>query len=154
MSLTIRKGSDSVMDQIYMMGFDAWSDGASEEDYLNGCRNSEKYKKGTWYILLDGPQMVSSLIVYNFGETEFGIGSISTPVNLRNRGFASKLIFEVIAEIESEFKKPIFFLYSDISPEFYRRFGFNKISKSAQKYDHSVCMVRGKSSLTTIPEYF
>ncbi len=141
MSLTIRKGSDSDMDQIYMMGYDAWSDGTSEEDYLNGCRNSTKYKKGTWYILLDGLQMVSSLIVYNFGENVFGIGSISTPINLRTKGFASKLIFEVIAEIENEFIKPIFFLYSDISPEFYKKFGFNVVSKSGQKYDHSVCMV-------------
>lgn len=124
MSLTIRKGSDPDMDQIYMMGFDVWSDGASEKDYLNGCRNSEKYKKGTWYILTEGLKLVSSLILYNFGDNEFGIGSISTPLPLRNQGFASQLIFGVITEIENKFKEPTFFLYSDFAPEFYKKFGY------------------------------
>ncbi len=63
MSLTIRKASDLELDQVYMMGFDTWSQGSSEEDYLNACRASSKYKKGTWFILVDNQQMQSSLII-------------------------------------------------------------------------------------------
>lgn len=39
------------MDAVYMMGFDVWSDGTAMDVYLQECRSSEKYKKGTWYVL-------------------------------------------------------------------------------------------------------
>ncbi|CDT76483.1 hypothetical protein VCR29J2_50063 [Vibrio coralliirubri] len=34
------------------------------DGYLTGCRNSEKYLSGTWYVLVEKDRVVSSLIVY------------------------------------------------------------------------------------------
>ena len=72
--LVARLAKTEEFDRIYMMGFDVWSDGASEEDYLVGCRASPKYAKGTWYVLANEDQLVSSLITYNLGPNIIGIG--------------------------------------------------------------------------------
>lgn len=43
-----------------MMGYDAWSDGLSADDYLEQCLSSPKYSQGTWYVLEDGGGLVST----------------------------------------------------------------------------------------------
>ena len=148
------------LDQIYMMGIDAWSEGSSEREYLDGCRNSPKYKKGTWYVLLENNEPISSLITYNFDEDFIGIGSISTPKSLQGRGYASSLISGVIDLFLSKNKNAIFYLYADISPLFYERFGFKHLSKEFQKHEGSICMVRSSEQFISelvpesVPKYF
>lgn len=60
----VRKAELHELDAIYTMGFDVWGDGLTLDDYLAGCRNSEKYLSGTWYVLVEKDRVVSSLIVY------------------------------------------------------------------------------------------
>lgn len=154
-----REAAENELDQIYMMGFDVWAEGLSE-DYLRECRKSPKYKRGTWFVLLEDDQLVSSLIVYSLGENQFGIGSIATPENFRNKGYASRIIKDVIQKIENKSPKAILFLYSDINPEFYEKFNFCKLPISTQRYETTICMIRGRniekylSDKRFIPEYF
>ncbi len=61
----VRKADLHELDTIYTMGFDVWGDGLTLDDYLTGCRKSEKYLSGTWYVLIEKDRVVSSLIVYS-----------------------------------------------------------------------------------------
>ncbi len=60
----------------------------------------------------------------------------------RNRGYASELINAVIAELDKISNQPTYFLYADISSEFYLKFGFSKLDQTLQKYKESTCMIR------------
>ncbi len=154
-----RKADQSEFDQIFMMGLDAWAEGA-ETEYLADCRTSAKYARGNWYVLEnESGALISSLIVYRLGSNEYGIGSIATPKALRKQGHASRLISDVLQQIEEESPEAIIFLYSDIEPEFYERFNFVRIPPLAQRYKTTTCMVRGKdigkfSDKMDTPEYF
>lgn len=103
--------------------------------------------------------LISSLIVYNLGKDRYGIGSIATPKALRKRGHASKIISDVLEQIEDKSPAAAIFLYSDIEPEFYERFNFARMPQLAQRYKTTTCMVRGEdtgkfSDKTDTPEYF
>jgi hypothetical protein len=147
-------------DQIYMMGYDAWSGGSTKRDYLNLCKNSPKYKKGQWYVLKDGDQLLSSLIIYRLEENVFGLGSISTPIFLRKKGYASKLISRIIELLENDLNASAMFLYSDIESKFYEKFDFEKLPQIHQRYKETSCMVRVQdlneflNSGMKLPEYF
>ncbi len=154
-----RKAEREEFDAIFMMGIDAWSSGTVDE-YLTTCYTSQKYKQGCWYVLDAGEGvLVSSLIVYKIDTNTYGIGSIATPKELRNQGHATKLISDVIQDIEQKSPEAIIFIYSDIHPEFYKRFNFIQLSISAQRYTETTCMVRGKSAdfftdNASTPKYF
>lgn len=91
---TLRKIREAIkedMIEIYKMGFDVWGDNQAYEEYITICQDSNKYKKGKWYVLeaTDTKQLLSSLIVYelNLSEDQIvkGIGSIATPLYLRKK---------------------------------------------------------------------
>ncbi len=156
----VRKADLSELDQIYLMGADVWADD-TEAKYLEACRSSSKYTRGTWYVLADeNGKLTCSLIVYKFGPDQFGIGSIATMLSERKQGHASKLIAGVLEAIAQESSKATVFLYSDIEPKFYERFGFVRLPPIAQRYLKTTCMVRSAdidkfiSDKTTTPEYF
>lgn len=154
-----RKAEQNDFDLIFMMGFDTWAEG-SESDYLTHCRASTKYARGNWYVLEnENGNLVSSLILYRLAPNEYGIGSIATVNNLRTQGYASKLIYDVLQQIDQASPGSIIFLYSDIKPEFYKRFNFVQIPQAAQRYKTTTCMVRGMdigkfSNQEITPEYF
>ena len=155
-----RKAHQSELDQIYMMGFDVWAEGACE-DYLTACRSSPKYKRGTWYVLeTENGHLITSLIVYALAPDQFGIGSIATPKHLRRQGNASQLISDVIRQIEQASPGATIFLYADIGPDFYERFNFARLPPHAQRYGTTTCMVRGENTAKLFsdniatPEYF
>ena len=124
----VRKAELDELDTIYTMGFDVWGDGLTLDDYLIGCRNSEKYLSGTWYVLVKKDRVVSSLIVYSdmFGLAKgcFGIGSVATPQELRYQGYASELINLVKTELFARHTCKALYLHSDIEHQFYNRLGF------------------------------
>ncbi|MFA0134662.1 GNAT family N-acetyltransferase [Vibrio splendidus] len=124
----LRKAQLHELDSIYTMGFDVWGGGLTLDDYLAGCRNSEKYLSGTWYVLVEKDRVVSSLIVYRdmFGLAKgcFGIGSVATPQELRHQGYASELINLVKTELFTRHNCKALYLHSDIEHQFYNRLGF------------------------------
>ena len=42
----IRTADAKDLDDIFMMGFDVWSEGQSKANYIKDCHLSPKYKKG------------------------------------------------------------------------------------------------------------
>ena len=137
-----RKALVTEFDEIYRMGFDAWADEMTEGQYMEACRNSTKYQKGQFYVLTNpqGP-LLSSLIIYPFTEFSYGIGSLATPPSLRKQGFASALLKDVLRELDLRKVQQVF-LYADIAPEFYERFGFQMLPLELQTKEFSICMVR------------
>jgi N-acetylglutamate synthase-like GNAT family acetyltransferase len=155
--MKLREATQAEMNDIFMMGFDAWSEDMTKESYLESCTNSPKYQKGTWWLLENSnSELLCSLIVYQFETSVFGIGSIATPVELRGRGYASDLVNRVSNYLEQTNKAKAIFLYSDIKPDFYESLGFVKLKKELQLYDSSTCMIRSSISSDDFeaPKYF
>ena len=143
--MQIHSARPSEYDAIYQMGFDTWGDGQPLEVYLDGCRSSPKYQQGSWYVLKNEHGVIcSSLIRYRLGERTCGIGSIATPPQLRKKGFASALVAAALKQFEGEGFQRVF-LFSDIDPKFYERFGFIPLPLRFQHYKDSVCMILGAS---------
>lgn len=143
--MPIRTASASELDAVYRMGFDVWGEGLTLDAYLAGCRASPKYAAGTWWVSTgaDGVPL-SSLLAHEIalpsGPAAVGLGSIATPPEQRGRGHASRLIAEVIRRRE-ESGAEVFFLFSDIDPAFYERFGFQALGPCPKKPD-SILMAR------------
>lgn len=152
--LKLRKAEVHELDLIYSMGFDVWGEGLSYEEYLSGCRNSKKYLAGTWYVLDEKSQVVSSLIVYSgmfdLKEGSFGIGSVATPLELRHQGYASKLVNLVKSELFDRRNCKTIYLHSDIEQQFYMKLVFVSIQGS----DCMICTKEPVVSNGTIPAYF
>src|SRR5690606_2186612 len=130
--MSIRSAQSEDMDSIYMMGFDVWGDDLSQDEYLKGCRESKKYQKGSWKVLEQDGQLVSSLIQYRLKDGWIGIGSIATPVSFRRRGFAANLVMGVLDELRESSDVQSIFLFSDIDHHYYHRFGFIELPDEYQ----------------------
>jgi N-acetylglutamate synthase-like GNAT family acetyltransferase len=125
------------------MGADVWGRGLTLDAYLAACRDSPKYRLGEWRVLEDERgALVSSLIVYRASDGSAGIGSIATAPDERRRGRATRLIADVLASLDAGGVSRVF-LYSDIAPRCYERFGFAALPSEHQSRPGSVCMVRG-----------
>ncbi|WP_428240767.1 GNAT family N-acetyltransferase [Gynuella sp.] len=150
----LREAKAHELDTIYAIGFDVWNDGLSYEEYLTDCRSSEKYQAGTWYVLVENEQILSSLIVYqglfDLKEGCFGIGSVATPNNIRYKGYASHLLNLMKTELFINHNGKAIFLHCDIDPQFYSRLGFTSIEGSDCMYISSDTFVFNGS----IPAYF
>ncbi len=150
----LRKAKVFELDIVYSMGFDVWNGGLSYDEYLVNCRNSHKYQSGTWYVLVEDEQIVSSLIVYSglfdLKEGCFGIGSLATIPEQRNNGYGSMLINLVKTELSKNKTCKAIYLHSDIEHEYYENLGFVSINGSD-------CMCATKDSSvfeSSLPAYF
>jgi predicted acetyltransferase len=161
----IREATSEDMELVYMMGYDVWGEKIPSKKYITMCNGSSKYKQGNWYVLeeTDTKEVLSSLIVYELNPSKDlivrGIGSIATPKHLRQKGYASTLILQVIKNLEQNENCNNFFLYSDIGTDFYNRLSFIEIPPTKQKYKNSICMYYSKENDIDfipfeIPDYF
>ena len=143
----IRTAAASDLDAIYRMGYDAWGDGRTLEDYLAACRASKKYAAGVWWVHpQDDGMLASALLTHEIplptGAPAIGLGSIATAPDMRGQGHASRLIREVLSRHEHAAGTEVFFLFSDIAPKFYERFGFVALRPCPLKLS-SILMARG-----------
>jgi N-acetylglutamate synthase-like GNAT family acetyltransferase len=160
-STRVRKAFPKDMDDIYLMGKDAWGKGELDPEYLVSCRSSSKYKEGEWFLLEDEKYgAISSLIVYGLSKDTAGIGSIATTPEKRGNGCAARLIEHVVGELDRRGMKAVF-LFSDIAPRYYGRFGFAALPAEYQQHAGSVCMIRAPSMQAflkdpgfRLPDYF
>jgi N-acetylglutamate synthase-like GNAT family acetyltransferase len=136
----VRTAKPDDMGSIYMMGFDVWGDDMSPDEYLKCCRESQKYQKGQWKVLEQDGQLLSSLILYQLKNEWIGVGSIATPEQLRCRKYAANLIMSVLDELRRSPDLNSVFLFSDIAPHYYHKFGFTKLPERFQNEPGSVCM--------------
>ena len=141
-TMSIREASPEELDQIYRMGFDVWGQGQNPDQYMEACRHSSKYKRGEWQILeTERGALKSSLIIYRLSQDVAGIGSIATVIAERRKGHASRLIESVLRSLDRHGIRHVF-LFADIAPQFYERFGFAVLPAEYQHHPGSSCMVR------------
>jgi N-acetylglutamate synthase-like GNAT family acetyltransferase len=140
-----RKAVPEDMDGIYLLGRDVWGKEHDIDAYLAECRGSLKYKTGEWFLAEgEGARLLGALIVYRFSAESAGIGSIATAPAERRKGYASRLIEAVLQRLDEEGVRHVF-LFSDIAPRFYERFGFKPLPDERQTRAGTVCMVRTRT---------
>lgn len=148
--MNVRCAEAPELDEIFLMGYDAWGAGLPVRMYLESCLASYKYKQGIFYVLEDNKgTLISSCIVYPlaaFGgvvsERAVGIGSIATSATERHRGFATLFLGMLMDKLELE-GVDAFFLHSDIQPKIYENLGFAPApERFRNKSDGSVPMLR------------
>lgn len=144
--MTIRPAAASELEAVYRMGYDVWGEGLALDAYLAVCRASPKYAAGTWWVSVAGDGApLSSLLAHEIplpsGPAAAGLGSIATPPELRGRGHASRLIEGFLHAREESHGTEVFFLFSDIAPAFYERFGFAALMPCPAK-PSSILMAR------------
>lgn len=132
----LSKATPNELDRIYSMGYDTWGEGKKYQDYLEECRSSVKYKKGTWYMLSVDGEGVSSCILYDLANNTIGIGSLATSSEKRGLGYASLLLKEIL----NQKKDYLYFLWSDIEPTLYERVGFTVVESRYQNHEGSLLM--------------
>lgn len=136
------------MEAVYRLGFDKWGEQRTEVEHLDICRNSTKYKRGTWYVLEnDSQQIVCTAIIYPLdigltGYSAIGIGSLATKPSERRKGYAAQLLTELIDELQKTSPKAAFVLWSDIEPSYYEKFQFEAMPKAFQTKETSTVMLR------------
>lgn len=143
-------------------GYMVWSKNRMLEQYCTDNRKEDAY--GTRYVLEDEGQIVSSLILLRLGklfdQQMLGIGSVITPQEFRQKGYAAELLKDTVQLVRDN---DIIFLYSEVSPAFYERFGFRVLPANLQKDPGSICMVRCETpvfqfllsaGITLVPDHF
>ena len=151
MNYEVRLAHKNELQEIYLMGYDVWTGENTKDEYLVSCSESKKYQSGVWYVLLDNNNLISSLIVYSSGFSlpldSYGIGSISTKVSFRKKGYVNLLVSEVVNKLL--LTRNSIYLHSDIDCSFYEKLGFSRINESH-------CMIKANDNLKpkVIPNYF
>lgn len=149
----VRAAATKEMKDIYMMGFDTWGAGQSEEQYVANCRASAKYAAGKWYVLEDRDgHPVSSVIVYEkpaYGQAQpaVGIGSLATKSSERRRGHGRQLIWDLMRQLQGPQSATVFYLYADANPAFYEELGFVRLPERLQTKPGSTAMIRGRDEV-------
>lgn len=146
--MLVRLAQKNDLPTIHTMAHDTWGEGLPMDEHVARCLASPKYKKGQWFVLEQDGELKCTLICYRdaFGlpENVIGIGSVATMPIHRKKGFASKLLREVMdrrSEVDG------FFLFSEVDPTIYAKHGFVILPKEFQRYVAAVSMMRpaGKS---------
>ena len=147
------KAHPNDLDRIYAMGYDVWGGDKTYQEYLEECRSSVKYKKGTWYILIVDGEVVSSCILYNLTVNTLGIGSLATVSEKRGLGYASTILNEIL----NCKKDYLYFLWSDIATTLYESVGFTVFEAIYQTHKGSSLMYypsNYKIDFDNLPNYF
>jgi hypothetical protein len=135
-----RQALQAELEAIFKAGFAQWHKNRTYEQYCIDNAKEDAY--GTRYVIEVGDEIVSSLIVLEFsdigGSKVYGIGSVITPKLHTGQGFATELLKNSIQQKDDAY----IFLYSEIAPVFYERFGFRILPPAYQKDAESICMVK------------
>lgn len=144
--MIFREACKSEIACILKEGCLVWHKGRTWEQYFADNHKEDAY--GARYVVEDGGQIVSSLILLRFGKIfdrqVYGIGSVITPPEFRHRGYAAELLENTLKLVRDG---DIVFLYSEVPPPFYERFGFRILPANMQKDPDSICMVRCDTSV-------
>ena len=151
----IRQANVSEFDVIYALGFDVWGEGLSFPDYLSLCRSSQKYQRGTWYVLTQDEQIVAAAIIYGCGHFGlgvgcYGLGSLATSHLHRRQGYGAALTKAIGKMLLERPETKAIYLHSDIDRQFYQKLGYRRIGDSQCLY-----LAKEQQSMPdTIPDYF
>ena len=148
-----RPAKPSDLDYIYLMGKDVWGIDTNEQQYLEECHASEKYKLGQWYCLEINKQLISSLITYKnmfqLNKSSVGIGSVATVLSARNKGYASMLIQQCIEKLTVQGYSGVY-LFSETNSTIYKDCGFEFVHDNSNLMFLSI----NGGTLESNPTYF
>lgn len=160
--MIFREACESEIACILKEGYAVWHKGKTWEQYFADNHKEDAY--GTRYVIEDGGRIVSSLILLRLGKlfdrNMLGIGSVITPPEFRHRGYAAELLENSLRPVGD---CDAVFLYSEVPPPFYERFGFRVLPANMQKDPDSICMARCEDpvlekllegGITLIPDHF
>jgi predicted acetyltransferase len=161
-NMVFREAREREIVGILKEGYAVWYKGRTWEQYFADNHKEDAY--GTRYVVEDGGKIVSSLILLRlreiFDRNMLGIGSVITPPEFRHKGYAAELLENTMRLVEIG---DAVFLYSEVPPAFYERFGFRVLPENMQKDPNSICMVRCEETvrekllvggITQLPDHF
>lgn len=138
----VRPARPEELEAVFLLGYDAWGDGAPLGDYLAECRASAKYASGRWTVVAVQGAVAGAVIVYRAGfglpAGAWGAGSLCVDPAVRRLGLAKALMRSVL-----EREPGTAFLWADVLPGFYRSLGFTPLPESRQTRPGSLLMARG-----------
>jgi predicted acetyltransferase len=159
----IREAAPHERDELFLEGYKVWSKNRTFEQYCVENRKEDSY--GTRYVMEQDSKILSSLILLRLKEIcgckVYGFGSVLTPPEYSGRGYATGLLKYCIENITVN--DSIVFLYSEINPAFYEKFGFKALPPHLQKNGKAVCMALCSGAMWVrllkvpaahIPDYF
>ncbi len=117
--------------------FNIWSPGLSKTDYYFYIARQLSHpwarKNYRYMVYHDRGEIAGSLKIYGIDLASrgrsyraAGLGAVYTTESCRGKGFGAKLMESVIALVRDEGFDAVY-LFSDIDPEFYGRFGFRQM---------------------------
>lgn len=161
--MIFRQAKPEERNLLFQEGYKEWSRNRTFEQYCIDNGKEDAY--GTRYVIEKDGEIVSSAILLNLkdvnGKKAYGIGSVLTPKTHAGKGFATELMKSCMKAVYDE--DTLIFLFSDINPAFYERFGFRILPSELQKSAKSTCMVYCKEDLwnellagstDVLPDYF
>ncbi|GAB6153986.1 hypothetical protein JCM17380_27360 [Desulfosporosinus burensis] len=161
--MIFRQVNQEEISLLFEQGYREWSKNRTFEQYC--IDNSKEDAFGTRYVIEKNGEIVSSTIVLKLerinGKKAFGIGSVLTPQNHSNNGYATELLRKCVNLVYDE--NNIIFLYSEINPTFYEKLNFRILPLQLQRYEKSICMAYCKDevwyelsncNIDLIPNYF
>ncbi|MBU1221697.1 GNAT family N-acetyltransferase [Myxococcota bacterium] len=143
----IRKAVPEDMNEILRFGYDAWNEDRDMEAFLKSYESSMDHLTGQRYLIENNEEIImADLNTIRFSRDVVGIASVACKPENRREGWISKLLSAVILLLISENPRMKFLLFSEIEPDFYRRFGFYELP--LQNFLPSVAMGRSESGFT------
>ncbi len=135
--MPILPATGPVLDRLLDETYPIWGEGLTREAYERWNRAQLQTFWGRQHLdrvaLVDGDQILSSLKRYRLRArldgrdvSVLGIGAVFTPSAVRGRGFAGRLLEEVLAA-EAARGTGAALLFSEIGEDYYRRFEFQAI---------------------------
>lgn len=128
--LEIHPASEEERLQAYRNVFDVWGGGNNLETHIQLRLASAQHNRALWFVGCLNGKVATSLGCYPMqfrinGQTEQGIaiGSVHTLKEYRGMGYAPQLI-QWVEEYQQQRGTTISLLYSDISPDYYARMGY------------------------------
>ncbi len=158
--MQVREGRQDEREHFFMMGFDAWSGGKSEQAFLESLRPVQRYDDATWYVVDKDAEPVAALALYRRGLNLpagcWGVGSVATAPAHRRQGYAAVLMRHVVALGHMRNARGIY-LFSGVAPVYYQQFGFEFVTAQQAK-EQDPCMVLAyrdrEALLQAIPDFF
>ena len=159
--MLFRQAAKEEIPCLFQEGYKEWSKNRTFEQYC--IDNSKDDEIGTRYVIEEDGQVVSSTVLLRLKSINehnvYGLGSILTSKDHRGKGYGIELIKKCIDLVYNS----IIFLFSDINPSYYEKFGFRILPKYLQKCEKSICMAYCNDSVWNelikvdvdrLPDYF
>lgn len=143
--MTVRPARVDELTRVFRLTYDL-ARGVSITRHVVACKRNRKLRSGTQFVLEDeAREFLSTLTAYVYRHppvaTAVGLANLFTPEPLRGRGYATRLLEGTLDHFERE-GHAVFYLLSDIGPDFYARLGFRPLPLRYEPAPDCVPMLR------------